>query len=253
MKINFDARIEKFLNICKENNIELYLVGGYIRDSILNVSSSDLDFALTSDYKKALLILKKYYKCVYYDRYQSIKIDIDEYKIEISHSRKEEDYLDYRHPSKIVFIEDIKEDSKRRDFTINALYYKDGVLYDFYNSYNDIKNKRLNFIGDTLTRCKEDALRILRMIRFQSNGYQVSNEDKKIILDNKELVTHLNLNSFESEFDKILMIGNINIIDEYKEVFECYYKIKINSLLDLNKFNSLKDKKMYLNIGGEGK
>lgn len=248
MKIDFDIKIEEFLNICKENNIEVYLVGGFLRDYLNGIKSYDMDFALTSSYDEALNVLKKYYKCDHYDRYQSIKLNIGEYRIEISHCRKEDEYNDYRHPSKIAFINDINKDSQRRDFTINALYYKDGNLYDFYGSYEDIHNKKLNVIGDTLTRFNEDALRILRMIRFASLGYLINNKDKQIILNNALLVKHLSLNAFETEFNKILMIGNLDIINTYKRVFETYYELDFADISKLNEFKPLKDKKIYLNI-----
>ena len=187
-----DKFISKYITrYLEENNIEVYLVGGYIRDFFVSKECFDLDFSLVSDYNHASKVLKKKYKINCNDEYSCIKFKIDEYDIEITHARKEKEYLDFRHPSYIEYTDDIKQDYKRRDFTINALYYKDGQIYDFCNALEDLKNKRLTVIGDTLTRFKEDPLRILRMIRFSCSDFDINETDKRIILDNAYLLKEL--------------------------------------------------------------
>ena len=231
MKIVFDPRIEELLDYFHSNNIEAYLVGGYIRDYLSNKKCYDLDFSLTSSYDEALKLLKNKYVVEHLDEYGCIKFKIDEYEVEITHARKEREYLDYRHPYMIEFTSDLNIDYLRRDFTINALYYKDGKLYDFCNALDDIKNKKLKVIGDTLTRFKEDPLRILRMIRFACYDFDISEDDKQIIKDNAYLLKELSEASFNKEFDKLLMLNNLYIINEYKELFEFYFDIKINNLI----------------------
>ena len=122
MKINFNYKIEEFIEFCKENSIEIYLVGGALRDYILDIPTFDYDFALTSDYSKAVEKLSKKYNFICNDKYQAIKLKLDEYSVEITHARVEQGIKDNRHPLNVEFIDDIKLDSKRRDFTINALY-----------------------------------------------------------------------------------------------------------------------------------
>ena len=247
----FDKKIEEFFSYCKENKIDVYLVGGAVRDYLLNVDCYDFDCCLTSEYTAAVEALQRKYECVIDEKYQSIKFSIDDYSLEISHARKEEDYLDYRHPGNIKFINDIKIDSKRRDVTINALYYKDGILYDFYNGKEDIADRKIRVIGDTLVRFKEDPLRILRMIRFACLGFTVCNRDKKIIFDNKELLKNLSVSSFNKEVDRILEINNIDVLEEYKVVFESYFNTYFGDLNMLNRLSSLEYKKTYLNISNK--
>lgn len=248
MKIKFDQNIEELLEYFKSNNIEAYLVGGYIRDFLTNKECFDLDFSLVSSYDKALEALKQKYQIERNDEYFCIKFKIGKYDIEITHARKEREYLDYRHPYVIELSDDISIDYLRRDFTINALYYKDDQIYDFASGIEDIKNKRLRVIGDTLTRFKEDPLRILRMIRFSCYDFDISSEDKQIILDHKYLLKELSESSFNKEFDKILMINNLYVINEYKDVFEDYFDIKIHDLLTLNRLTTIEEKKTYLKI-----
>ena len=88
-------------------------------------------------------------------------------KFDITTLRKESAYLDYRHPSKITFVKDLKIDYLRRDFTINALYMDETLkIIDYTNGVNDLKNHLLRMIGDPYLRTKEDPLRILRAVRF---------------------------------------------------------------------------------------
>lgn len=248
MKIEFNQKITELLNYFTTNKIDAYLVGGYIRDYLSGKECFDLDFALVSSYREALDLLKQKYTVEHIDDYGCIKFKIDEYDVEITHARKEREYLDYRHPYTIEFTNDIGIDYLRRDFTINSIYYKDGNIYDFCNALEDLKNRNLRVIGDTLTRFKEDPLRILRMIRFSCYDFNISNDDKKIIKDNAYLLKELSEASFNKEFDKILMINNLYIINEYKDVFESYFDIKINDLITLNKLSLLEEKKTFLNI-----
>ena len=122
MEIKFDPKITELLEFFKLNNIDVYLVGGYLRDYLSNKECFDLDFSLVSSYKEALSILKNKYDVSYIDEYGCIKFKLDEYEIEITHARKEREYLDYRHPYEIEFVTDIKEDYLRRADFIRSSY-----------------------------------------------------------------------------------------------------------------------------------
>lgn len=248
MNIQFKKEIKEFIDYCENHNIDIYLVGGAVRDHLLNIETYDYDFALSSDYYQALTILSNKYNCKRNDNYQAIKMKLGEYNLEISHCRQEADSLDSRHPKTIRFINDIKEDSKRRDFTINALYYKNGKIYDFYNGIKDLEDKTLTVIGDTSTRFKEDSLRILRMIRFSCNEFNIKDQDSLIILNSNELISKLSMDRFNSEFDKILLSKNINVITRYKIIFEKYFNIQFNDLNQLTNLDTLSEMKTYLGI-----
>lgn len=176
--------INKFIELAdlfKQYNFNLYLVGGSSRDYLLKRDFKDLDLAsdaTPSDIKKILPTWD-----YTYSKYGNVH-----YKnIDITTLRKEDEYLDYRHPNKINFVKDIKEDYLRRDFTINAIYIDRNLkVYDYCNGLNDLKNKLIRFIGDPDKRIKEDPLRILRALRFQKSlGFKI--EDRSLISINKNI------------------------------------------------------------------
>lgn len=251
MKIIFDDTIKEFIEYCNNNQIVVYLVGGAIRDYLRGIKTYDYDFALCSDYNEALEKLVIKYNCKGEDKYQSIKINVNGYNIEITHSRIEQDYFDYRHPNKITFIDDIKLDSLRRDFTINSIYYKDGEIYDFFNGIEDIKYNKIKFIGDINQRIKEDPLRILRMIRFSSLGFNISESDKDILNNSVDLLKKLKRDTFNSEFDKVLNLSNVELLKEYKILFEGYFDLKFPDLEKLSLLDTINEKKTYLGISNK--
>lgn len=247
MKI-LSNEINEFIKYCNDSQIDIYIVGGAIRDSFMNKETYDYDFALSSNYNHALSLLEKNYICKSDDKYQSIKINLGKYNIEITHCRKEDNYKDYRHPENIIFIDDIEIDSNRRDFTINSLYYKDGKIYDFHNGIDDINNKRLNVIGNINIRFNEDPLRILRMIRFSLLGFEISKENKEIINNSSDLLKKLSKESFYSEFDKLLDLDIVNVLKDYKLLFEKYFNLSFTNLEKLNQLTTINEKKTYLGI-----
>ncbi|MBP5574880.1 MAG: hypothetical protein J6X50_03970 [Bacilli bacterium] len=129
--------------------------------------------------------------------------------------RKESNYLDSRHPSKIEFVKDIKEDYLRRDFTINALYLDESLnVIDYCHGQEDLNNRILRMIGDPNQRLKEDPLRILRAIRFAIT-FDLTIEETlfKAMQDHFSLLKNLTDAKLKSEINKI----DLNINKEKKE------------------------------------
>jgi len=194
--------INKFIELAslfKSHGYNLYLVGGSSRDYLLHREFNDLDLAsdaTPSEIKKILPTWDYTYEMFGNVHYKNI---------DITTFRKEENYADYRHPSKVVFTKDIKEDYKRRDFTINAIYIdKDLKVYDFSNGSIDLKNKIIRFIGDPVYRVKEDPLRILRAERFAKVlGFTIEPNSLKAINDNRDLLNKLNKDKISQELRKI--------------------------------------------------
>lgn len=194
--------INKFIelaNLFSKSGFSLYLIGGSSRDYLLNREFKDLDLCsdATPDEIKNILPSWDYT----YSRFGNVH-----YKnIDITTLRKEDEYIDFRHPNKIIFTKDIKEDYKRRDFTINAIYIdKDLKVYDFSNGSIDLKNKIIRFIGDPVSRVKEDPLRILRAERFAKVlGFTIEPNSLKAINDNRDLLNKLNKDKISQELRKI--------------------------------------------------
>ena len=159
--------IKILFSIFKNQNAEIRLVGGSIRDFLMNREIADIDSATDLEPNEVLQLLKEY-KIEYDDyaiRYGSIIAYPNNTKIQITSLREDINQLG-RHTS-VLFTKDWKKDAARRDFTFNALYLgEDSKLYDYYNGQEDLQAKVIKFIGEIEDRIKEDYLRIYRYFRF---------------------------------------------------------------------------------------
>ncbi len=128
--------------------------------------------------------------------------------IEVTTYRIETKYGDFRHPDEIKFSDKIDEDLKRRDFTINAMAYNPskGQLIDLYGGIKDIKDKVIRAVGNPVDRFHEDALRMLRAIRFSSQiNYAISYDTTQAVVDNSNLIKNVSFERIQDEFTKIIM------------------------------------------------
>lgn len=197
---------EYLKKIFNEHNFHLYMIGSTSRDFLMKREIEDYDFVTDATPDEVLSFLD----CnATYKKFGTLSLKVNNKHCDIVTLRKESEYLDLRHPSKIEFIKDINEDYKRRDFTINAIYIdedykvkdvsKDGV--------NDLNNKILRFIGDPTKRIKEDPLRILRAKRFiVEYGLTPEKETLKALKENKDLISTIKEGKIIEEkrkFDKI--------------------------------------------------
>ena len=197
----------------------IYLVGGSSRDYLLTGDFKDFDFAtpLTPNEVIFLLNVDTYDKFAY--KFGTIKTKIFNQEVEITSFRKEENYTDSRHPNEVIFIADIKEDAKRRDFTINAIYLdKDLKVYDFYNGLTDLKSKTIRMIGNPYTRLKEDPLRIIRALRFSlSLGFNLDEDLEEAIFSLKDEIKKISSFRINSELNKML---KTNSKEEIETIFK---------------------------------
>ena len=221
----------KVLKLFKDNNIDAYLVGGTSRDYLLYGNFSDIDICSKGLPSVNEEILKDYEMSNKDGKFYGVlKYKVFDREIEVTTLRKEGEYIKNRRPKSIEFIDSLYIDSLRRDFTINAIYidaYKN--VYDYHNGVNDLNNKVIRMIGDPLKRINEDALRILRAIRFSSYlNFEIEENLKETILSNYNLVYSLNKNTLKKEIDKFLEFKRI---DEIKEIL-LKYKIELEKLYE---------------------
>ena len=198
--------VEFILDILNKNG-EGYIVGGSVRDILLEVSPKDYDFTTNIAYSTLKELFKDYNPKEIGKHFGILMIKINGIHYEIAKFRKDIGILNGRHPESVKFVDEIAEDLKRRDFTINAMAYsrKNGLI-DLYNGSSDIKNKLIRFVGDPSLRIKEDALRILRAVRFVSAlGFDLETETKKAILKNKLQLKKISKERIREEFSKILL------------------------------------------------
>lgn len=184
----------------------IYAVGGSVRDFILKKDLTDFDFATDASPNETKSILERYDDT--FSQYGVIIYRYENKKLEITSFRKENLYLDSRHPQKIEFVKDMQIDYKRRDFTINALYMNDtGKIYDFCDGLNDLHNKIIRVIGDIDTRMKEDPLRILRALRFMMTlDFTLDKNLEKYIYEHTYLLNKLNVDKVKQEIRKMKKI-----------------------------------------------
>ncbi|HHT66822.1 MAG TPA: CCA tRNA nucleotidyltransferase [Erysipelotrichaceae bacterium] len=201
-----DSKIIIFQNLADlflSHGFNLYLVGGTVRDYLLNLPLTDMDAVSDATPDEILSFLEaddtfKHFGSLKHVTKEGIKFDI-------TTLRKESSYLDGRHPSHIVFVKDLKSDYARRDFTINALYLdKNLEIYDFCNGLNDLKNRRLRMIGNPYLRIKEDPLRILRAIRFKLMYHlKIDEHLMKAMIENQFLLKNITDAKIRTELEKI--------------------------------------------------
>ena len=209
----------QILDIFYENDAEIYLAGGSVRDYLLYGEFNDFDFATpcTPVVVTTILDLDKYDKFSF--KFGTVKTDYQGQEIQITTFRKEGSYLDSRHPSSIKFIKNIEVDSLRRDFTINALYLDySGKVLDFHNGLDDLDNRIIRTVGSPLERIKEDPTRILRAIRFMLRlDFKLDSALELVIKENISLITLISKERIKMEYKKMLEYNNK---EEILEVFK---------------------------------
>lgn len=184
-----------------------FLVGGAVRDALLNIVSDDLDFAIglpPSEIKSVLSIRNDVTINSAFEKFGVFEIVYDAVQATLAAMRLEDEYEDLRHPKTLKFIDSIPSDSKRRDFTINAIYMDHrGKLIDPQLGLEDIKKKILKMIGNPDYRIEEDPLRILRAIRFKAK-YKLNYDEKlyESIMKNFKLLDKLNPQKIMMEMKK---------------------------------------------------
>lgn len=215
------SSVEYVLSKLKENGYQAYVVGGAVRDFLMGKTPHDYD--LTSDALPSQIsdVFKDFYQEHSGEKHGTIRVIIDHKPIEITTFRCDEGYTDYRRPDNVEFVKDVYIDSKRRDFSINAFYYSEGHIYDFHEGLEDLNNKVIKTIGNPSARFHEDALRILRAIRFSAKlGYEIESKTKTALLDCKE---ELNLIAKERILIELKEISSTsNFFRDIKEYFPIF-------------------------------
>lgn len=196
---------------------EAYLVGGCVRDLIINKEPKDWDITTNA---KPEQIIGLFEKTVYENTFGTVMVIQEDVshetlrQIEVTPYRIEAKYSDFRHPDEIKFSEKLEDDLKRRDFTVNALALdpsnlvdkSKGHLVDMFDGVKDIEMKVLRTVGEADDRFEEDALRMLRAIRFSVQlDFSVSHETTDSILKNSGLIKNISLERVRDEFVKIIM------------------------------------------------
>lgn len=194
----------------EECGFEAYLVGGFVRDYLLNRDTNDFDIATNALPRDIIEIFGPSKRKIEYGSYN---LKLGNYNIDITTYRRELEY-DGRYPVKIEYTCNLILDAERRDFTINALYMnKSGEIIDPLLVRHDIDNKRIRLIGNERKRLKEDPLRILRAVRFSCvYNFKLDKELKKAIKKEKKSLLLLSKERIKKELDVILMANGFSLL-----------------------------------------
>ena len=227
------------LDILTKNGYFAYVVGGCVRDSLLFYTSDnyilqDKAARPPKDWDVTTSALPEQILDCFHDyrvietglKYGTITVIIDKLPIEITTYRIDGDYTDNRHPSGVSFTDNLKDDLSRRDFTMNAIAYNIEVI-DYFGGTDDIRNKIIRTVGDPDKRFSEDALRILRGIRFAAQlNFKIEENTKNSIIKNKDLIKNISDERINAELTKLILGKNFyNALSEYKEVIPFSYEL----------------------------
>lgn len=220
--MNYD--VKDILIILNKNGYEAYIVGGFVRDYLLNINSNDYDICTSAKEEN----LKKIFNIIECN-YGSCKINYNDKIYEITTFRRDINYLNNRKPEKIEYVDTLYEDLQRRDFTINTICMdKDNNIIDLLHGKKEIKNRIIKVVGDTDKKISEDALRILRAVRFATTlNFNLDDDLYIAIKKYGYLVKNLSFYRKRQELDKIFTSSNIDYgiqllkelgLDKYLEI-----------------------------------
>ena len=198
-----EIKILNKLNKCGKG----YIVGGAIRDILLGLKPKDVDFATNLSYETLKTLFSEYTPKETGKSFGVLRIRINNIDYEIAKFREDI----YGKEEKVSFVDDIKNDLARRDFTINAMAYNeiDGII-DLYGGQKDIENRIINFVGNAEERIIEDPLRVLRAFRFMSRlNFSLSENTIEAIKKQKSLLNGIPKERITIEFSKLLLGDNI--------------------------------------------
>lgn len=205
-----------------EHGFEAYLVGGSVRDMLMNRPNSDIDITTNALPTQTKAVFNEHKVAETGIKHGTVTVIIDEIPIEITTYRIDCGYTDGRHPDAVQFSSDITDDLSRRDFTVNsiAFNYESGFI-DPFDGENDIEHKIIRCVGNPKTRFKEDGLRILRALRFSSVlGFEIHKDTSDAIHECRHLLKNVSAERIYSELSKTLCGKNIRkVLTEYADVF----------------------------------
>lgn len=217
MKINMPLKVEKIINKLEQCGYEAYAVGGCIRDSLLGRTPSDWDITTSALPDEVMQCFERTYATGI--EHGTITVLLEDEAYEITTFRTEEGYTDFRRPDKVNFVRSLREDLKRRDFTINAMAYnKNAGLVDLFNGMEDMNNGIIRAVGDPIERFSEDALRILRAVRFAARlGFTMEKETSNGIAKCAPLISKISRERIREELSGILMSPNPDYVLKLEE------------------------------------
>lgn len=226
LRITLPSNVENLINKLSFHGYEAYAVGGCVRDALLGIEPNDWDITTSA---KPYEIKEVFSDCQLLDvgeKHGTIGVILDGEVYEVTTYRVDGKYADNRHPEQVEFTDSIEDDLSRRDFTVNAMAYNhEKGIVDPFNGQADLKYKALRCVGSPDLRFNEDALRILRALRFASVfNFGIEAKTASSIVRNRLLLSNISVERISSEFNKLLCGVNVKyILRRYKDVIAVFF------------------------------
>ena len=208
MQIELPAKVKYIISKLEDNGYEAYAVGGCVRDSVLNRIPEDWDITTSAKPEE----VKKLFQATIDTGLQhgTVTVIVDKEGYEVTTFRLDGDYTDGRHPDRVAFTSSLTEDLKRRDFTINAMAYsvKTGLV-DRFDGLQDLENGIIRAVGNAEERFTEDALRMLRAIRFAGQlNLEIEEGTFDAIKKLSSNISKVSVERIAKELEKLLLSSN---------------------------------------------
>ncbi len=225
MELHLPEKVNRAIKLLKDNGFEAYAVGGCVRDMIMGIAAHDFDVTTSALPEETEKVFEGFRIIETGIKHGTVTVIIEGEPIEITTYRTDGDYLDNRHPESVNFSRNLKDDLSRRDFTVNTLCFNENEgLIDLFGGTEDIKSGIIRCVGEPDKRFNEDALRIMRAIRFSCTlGFDIEKSTSESIIKNRELLRNIAAERIREEFTKLLCGKSVrDTLNKYRCVLEVF-------------------------------
>lgn len=233
MKIKLPQAVNNIILKLNEHGHEAFAVGGCVRDSLLGREPADWDITTDASPLEVKAIFPRTFDTGI--EHGTVTVLINHVGYEVTTYRVDGDYLDSRHPSEVTFTRNLSEDLKRRDFTINAFAYNDsrGVVDEFHG-IEDLQNGIIKCVGEPRERFKEDALRMLRAVRFAAQlGFEIEDETRNAIKELAPTIANISAERIRVEMLKLIESDNPRrMVDLYQLGLTKYFMPEFDAMME---------------------
>lgn len=204
--MDMPKNVDIAINLLQSAGFEAYAVGGCVRDSLLGKTPNDWDITTSAKPEDMKSVFAEFHCIDTGIKHGTVTVVIDGEPLEITTFRLDGEYEDNRHPKSVTFTSNLGADLGRRDFTVNAMAYsKMTGIVDLFGGQNDLKNKIIRCVGDPDRRFNEDALRILRALRFASAlDFEIEEKTAQSLLKNRALLGNISEERIAKELLKLV-------------------------------------------------
>lgn len=208
MQLTIPKNVRTIIEKLQDEGFEAYAVGGCVRDSYLGVQPNDWDITTNARPEEVKALFRRTIDIGI--EHGTVKIMIGDEGYEVTTYRIDGEYEDSRHPKEVTFTGELSEDLRRRDFTINAMAYSERTgIIDLFGGIDDLQKGVIRAVGDPKERFSEDALRILRALRFSARfGYEIEEKTKEAISELAPTLSKISAERIRQELEKLLESDN---------------------------------------------